>query len=180
VDQNGRVTPIKHTERWMAPMHYREDNELGGGTISSYLDGQFGWITVPGGSVSLDGPALKQAQGNSFRQIPVLFQAGTIPGTTVNAVDDVTIEIGGPWGQSVRVVMDAATGLPARIRYDVPVRSGPPPVTEEVWSDFREVSGIKVPFKLYITQGGKKYADVAVEDYHVNTGLKLADLERRR
>ncbi len=180
VDQNGRVTAIKHTERWMAPMHYREDNELGGGNIASYLDGQFGWITVPGGSQSLDGPALKQAQGNAFRQIQVMLQAGTIPGTTVNAVDELTIEIGGPWGQSVRVAMDPATGLPARIRYDVPTRSGPPSVAEEVWSDYREVAGIKVPFKMYITQGGRKYADVAVEDYHVNTGLKLADLERRR
>ena len=70
VDAGGKVTPIKHTERWIAPMHYREDNELGGGTISSYFDGQFGWITVPGGSVPLSGSDAQAGAGERIPPIP--------------------------------------------------------------------------------------------------------------
>jgi zinc protease len=180
VDAGGKVTPIKHTERWLGPMHYREDNELGGGTISSYFDGQFGWITVPGGWVPLAGPTLRQVQGNAFRQFQLLLQGDDLPETAVNAIDDRTIEILSDWGQSARVEMDPATGLPLKIRYEGVARSGPPPVTEETWSDFREVAGIKVPFKITITQGGRKYADVTVTDFRVNSGLKLTDLDKRR
>jgi hypothetical protein len=52
-------------------------------------------------------------------------------------------------------------------------------VTEETWSDFREVAGIKVPFKITITEGGRKYADVTVTGFRVNSGLKLTDLDKR-
>jgi zinc protease len=179
VDQGGKVTPIKHTERWLAPTQYREDNELGGGTISSYFDGQFGWITVPGGSIPLTGLTLQQIQGNLFRQYQLLLQGGTLPGTSVNAVDDQTVEISGPSGQWARIVLDAATGLPLKIRYDAVSKAMPPPVTEEVWSDFRDVAGIKMPFKITISEGGRKYADVTIADFRANTGLKLKDLDKR-
>ncbi len=179
VEQAGHVTTIKHTERWLAPMHYREENELGGGTITSYYDGQFGWITVPGGSVPLIGDTLQQMQGNAFRQMQLLLQGGTLPGTAANAVDSRTVEITGPNGQWARVSADPVTGLPARIRYQGFARSGPPPLMEENWSDFREVAGIKVPFKIFITEDGRKYADVTVNEFRVNSGLKLADLEKR-
>ncbi|HTX39814.1 MAG TPA: insulinase family protein [Bryobacteraceae bacterium] len=179
IDSGSRVTPVKHTERWMAPMHYREDNELGGGVISSYFDGQYGWISVPGGTVPLSGLTLKQVQGNLFRQYQLLLQGGTLPGTSVNAVDDQTIEVSGPFGQWARVVVDPATGMPLKIRYEGVTRSGPPPLTEESWSDFKEVDGLKVPSKITIMEGGRKYADVTISDYRLNSGLKLADLEKR-
>jgi zinc protease len=179
VDTGGRVTPVKHTERWIAPTYYREDNELGGGVISSYFDGQYGWITVPGGTVPLTGLTLKQVQGNLFRQYQVLLQGASLPGTTVNAVDDQTIEVRGPSGQWARVVVDPATGMPLKIRYEGVTRSSPPPLTEESWSDFHEVGGLKVPSKITITEAGRKYADVTITDYRFNSGLKLSDLEKR-
>jgi hypothetical protein len=180
VDRGGKVTPVRHTELWMAPMHYREDNELGGGTISSYIDGVFGWTTIPGGSVPLTGSGLKQVQGNAFRQYHLLLQGDNLPETEVSAVDDQTIEISSEWGQSARVVVDTETGMPLKIRYEEGVRNGPTQLMEETWSDFREVGGIKVPFKITITQGGQKYADVTVDEFRVNSGLKLTDLEKRR
>ena len=177
--QGPKVTPVRHTEHWMTPMHYREDNDIGGGTISSYFDGSFGWISVPGGSVPLSGGALQQVHGNCFRQFVLLLQGGKFPDGTVNAVDDVTVEIRGGWGESARIEINPDTGLPARIRYESPSAGGPRMLTEEAWSDYREVSGIRFPFQISITQGGRKYADVTVSEFKVNSGLKLPDLERR-
>ncbi len=49
---------------------------------------------------------------------------------------------------------------------------------EEVFSDFREVAGIKIPFRGTILQGGQKFADVTVVEFQVNQGLKLEELQR--
>lgn len=179
VTVGGKVTPIRHTERWMSPGNYREDNDLGGGTISAYFDGSFGWVTVPGGSVALTGPALKQVEGNAFRQYVLLLQGGKFPDGTVNAVDDLTLEISGGVGQTARLELDPETSLPVRIRYEAAVPNGPPVLTEEIWADFREVGGIRFPFRITIFQGGKRYADVTVSDFRVNSGLKLSDLDKR-
>jgi len=179
IDHEGKVTPIRQTERWIAPAHYRQDNEIAGGTISSYFDGQFGWITVPGGSVALAGPTLKQSQGNLFRVYALLLQAGSLKDTAVNAVDDRTVEVTGAAGERARLAIDPQTGLPVKLRYEGAATRGPAALTEETWSDFREVSGIEFPFKVSVTEGGRKYADVTYTEVRFNSGLKLADLEKR-
>jgi hypothetical protein len=48
-----------------------------------------------------------------------------------------------------------------------------------VFGDFRDVGGIQVPFKITINQGGRKFADVVVKDYKINTGLNPQELGRR-
>ena len=56
---------------------------------------------------------------------------------------------------------------------------GPPLYTEDVLDDYRDVDGIKLPYKITINQSGKKFADVTVTEYKLNSGLKLSDLARR-
>jgi hypothetical protein len=41
------------------------------------------------------------------------------------------------------------------------------------------VGGIKVPFKITINQGGRRFSDVVVKDYKINTGLVPLELARR-
>jgi hypothetical protein len=50
---------------------------------------------------------------------------------------------------------------------------------EEDYSDFRDVNGVKIPFRVDILQGGKKFAVVTVTDYKTSTGLKPTDLSKR-
>jgi hypothetical protein len=59
------------------------------------------------------------------------------------------------------------------------VVSGPPVSVVNQYADFREVEGVKVPHKITITQGGRKFAEVTVSDYKVNAGLKAEDLNKR-
>jgi len=51
-------------------------------------------------------------------------------------------------------VVDDNTGLPLKLSY-----AGPQGVIEETFSDFRDVAGIKIPFKISITQAGRKFAE---------------------
>jgi hypothetical protein len=82
-------------------------------------------------------------------------------------------------GQNCKVEFDAETGLPRRVTYDTPQAIGPPLYTEDVLSDFRDVDGIKLPFQVTINQSGKKFAEVTVTEWKLNSGLKLAELSKR-
>ena len=46
-------------------------------------------------------------------------------------------------------------------------------------ADFRDVGGLKIPFKITITQNGQRYADVTVSAYKFDTGLTSAELQKR-
>jgi hypothetical protein len=80
----------------------------------------------------------------------------------------------------VRLVVDPQTGLPVQVQYETAPVSGPVTSVREMWADFRDVAGVKVPFKITIFQGGQKFADVVVSEVKVNQGLKVADLQRRQ
>jgi hypothetical protein len=56
---------------------------------------------------------------------------------------------------------------------------GAPLFTEDVYDDYRDVNGIKMPFKITINQGGRRFADVTVTEHKLNTGIKTTDLARR-
>ena len=76
---------------------------------------------------------------------------------------------------SVRLTVDESTGLPLKTSY-----SGAQGAIEETWTDLREVDGMKVPFKITVTQGGKKFADVTVQDLKLNTGTTEEQLSKRQ
>jgi hypothetical protein len=118
-------------------------------------------------------------QSDLFRSWFRLMLSDLVEGRTVNAVDGTSVQIADPVGQQCKVEFDSQTGLPRRVTYDTPQAIGPPLYTEDLLDDFREVDGIKLPFKITINQSGKKFADVTVTEYKLNSGLKLVDLSRR-
>ncbi|HWB87541.1 MAG TPA: insulinase family protein [Bryobacteraceae bacterium] len=170
---------VKETDRWIAPTRFRQETELPTGKLIAYSDGKTGWIATPQGSGALAGPQLKQVQGDLFRLYYRLLLSDRIPGRTVNLVDDNTIEISDPSGDHARLVVDPKTNLPQRIEYGAVHVAGPPIQVVDAYSDFRPVDGVQVPFKLVITQGGHKFADITVTDYKVNSGLQVQDLEKK-
>ncbi|MGD0871192.1 MAG: pitrilysin family protein [Bryobacteraceae bacterium] len=169
---------VTETDRWMAPSHFRQDSVMPSGKISAYIDGDSGWIATPQGPGALAGTQLKQVQGDEFRAFfPMLLSDRTV-GRAVKAVDDRTVEISDKSGQVVRLVMDPHTGLPQSALYDTATATGAIAVTE-TYSDYREVGGLKLPFHISVTAGGRNYAEVAVKSFQANTGLQVKDLEKQ-
>ena len=82
-------------------------------------------------------------------------------------------------GQVASVEFDPRTHLLKRVAYDTQQAVGASIYSEDVFEDFREVGGILVPFKIAINQGGRKFADVVVKEYRINTGLKPLEIARR-
>jgi len=168
---------MKETDRWIAPTYFRQDIALP--KISVFCDGKAGWFSASQGSGPLSGAQLKQVQGDLFRLYFRLLLSDRIAGRTVNALDDNTVEISDTGGAIARLELNAETGLPQRLLYEVARASGPPIPVEEVWADFQEIAGVKVPRKITIAQGGRKFAEVKLTGCKVNSGIQLQELQKR-
>jgi hypothetical protein len=116
--------------------------------------------------------------GELMRSPISLLLSDRVPGRVVTGVDDRTIEIV-QGANIVRVVFDPATGLPAELHYDIPSDRGPLTLIQETLSDYRDVSGIKLPFRTAVLQNGAKYAEGEVTEITLNQGLKAEVLQKR-
>ena len=170
---------IVQTDRWVAPTVFRQDSSFPAGRVSAYTDGKVGWISTPQGWGALTGAQRSQVFGDLFRVYYRLLLSDRLEGRTVNAIDDSSVQITDTTGQVTSVEFDPRTHLPKREAYDTQQAAGAPIYSEDLYEDFRDVGGIQVPFKITINQGGRKFCDVVVKDYKINTGLKPLEIARR-
>jgi hypothetical protein len=77
------------------------------------------------------------------------------------------------------LAVDGNTGLPSAQVYRMPGVGGAPSEVKEVYSDWREVSGVRLPFKISIEQGGGRAVSVTVQEIRVNTGMSVEELSRK-
>lgn len=170
---------VVQTDTWVSPTIFRQDSTLPAGRVSAYTDGKIGWISTPQGWGALAGTQSKQVFGDLFRVYFRLLLSDRLAGRTVNAIDDLTVQISDAAGQVASVEFDPQTGLPRRVSYDTAQAAGPALYSEDVYDDFRDIGGVKMPFKITINQGGHRFADVVVTQYKINTGTKPLDLAKR-
>jgi len=175
IDPSVGGMKMKQINRWLAPTGFRQEVEAPFGKLSSYTNGTSGWVRGPQGEGALVGPMLKQAQGEIFRNYVRLLTSDRDENRTVNLTGAGMLNISDKSGNSVRIVIDENTGLLSKLSY-----AGPQGTIEETYSDFRDVAGIKVPHKILITQGGRKFAEAAILDYKVNTGITTAEMSKRQ
>jgi len=169
---------MKQQIRWIAPGFFRQDQMLPFGPVVAYSDGKTGWLSYP--SVGpMNASVLKQAQGEIFREWVSLILSDRDASRTVSAAGPKSAEISNADGQSVRVEFDDATGLPVRVFYKEAGMGGPPAEVKETVSDWREVDGIKLPFKVLMEQNDQKVGEVAISEIKINTGIKPEELNKK-
>jgi hypothetical protein len=157
----------------------RVEEELPFGKISIYSDGKSGWMATPQGATALPAEILEQMRGESFRDLVGLVLSIRDTTRVVNAVDPNTVQIATSGGQNVKLAFDPATGLPATQTYQETGQNGAPSQTVEIFSDWRDVAGIKMPFKIVLQQDGKKAGEATAASYQFNSGLKAEDLAKK-
>ncbi len=176
--QSGGGIKVQQHNRFLAPSSLRQDIEAPFGKQSVYFDGKGGWIAGAQGSQDLPAAVIKQVRGELFRELFSLAISDRDPNRTLNAAGESAIEISDKQGESVRVQLDAATGLPQVLSYSGAGPAGPVKV-EETYSDWRDVNGIKAPFKIAIQQDSKKFADVVIDDFKINSGVTSEQLSKK-
>jgi len=170
---------MKQQIRWVAPSFFRQDQVLPIGTIVAYSDGKTGWLSMPQGVIPMNASVLKQAQGEILREWVTLVLSDRDGSRTVTAGSPKSVEISTADGDSIRVEFDDATGLPVRVVYKEAGMGGAPSEVKETISDWREVDGIKLPFKVLMEQNEQKVGEVAISEIKINTGIKPEDLSRK-
>ena len=170
---------IVQTDKWVAPTTFRQDATIPAGHVTVYTDGKIGWVSATQGWGPLAGAQRSQVLGDLFRVYYRLLLSDRLDGRTVNATDASTVQIADSTGQVTNVEFDPLTHLPKRVSYDTQQAAGMPIYSEDLYEDFRDVGGVKVPFKITINQGGRRFSEVIVKDYKINTGLVPLELARR-
>ena len=167
------------TDRWMASGNLREDAERSGVQRALYTDGKSGWTARGRQSAPLLGYVLKGMQGDLFRSYFSLLLSDRVAERTVSALDENTIEISTAGGLVAQVAVSPETGLPQQISYTMATASGPPLLVQDIYTKFGEVAGLRVPYEFSTLHDGEIYAETAVKEFKVNSGLVLDQLERR-
>jgi outer membrane lipoprotein-sorting protein len=151
----------------------RQDIELPIGKQSVYSDGQAGWLAGMQGMQALPAAVVKQVRGEVFRQILLLSMSDRDANRTVNYAGPGTLEISSKEGESARLDVDEKTGMPLKVTYT----EGQ--TVTQVFSDWREVGGVRLPYKWSVMQGERKFATVTIEDYKINSGLTPEILSKK-
>ena len=152
------------------------------GEMTVGFDGQAGWMGM--GNQTRQMPASQTGELNAamFRQSIALLQNFDKPGYTVQALGPAQIEgrptevvaIGEPASSlQIKVFIEPSTNLILMKRYTAALM-GPPTETEEFYSDYRDIKGVKMPFRIVTKQGGKVGADMTVTDVKMNPGVPEA------
>ena len=57
--------------------------------------------------------------------------------------------------------------------------TGGPADIEEFYSDFREVSGMRIPFRIEVNQNGARFLEATINEVKFNTGVDPAELGKK-
>jgi hypothetical protein len=149
-----------------------------GEMIQGY-DGQVLWMKSPQGTQELPASQKNEIESAFFRETLWLLQNFEGGALTVQALGQADVDgkpaegvaVSDPARKfQVKIYFDAKTRLPVKKVYTAAVM-GPPGEVEELYSDYREVSGVKLPFKTLILQGGQKRAEQTTTELKINPGV---------
>jgi hypothetical protein len=168
----------KQTNIWLAPSGFRQESQLAFGLVVAVYDGKYGWLMQGQNRAPLVGAQLKQLQSEMFRVMVPLLLSDRNPDRTVNFVKDNTIEISDKQGTRARLTLEAG-GLPQKVSYQLAPMQGAPVMIDTSFGEWKEVDGIKLPFRISMTQDIKAAAELTVQEYKLNRGLKAEDIEKR-
>jgi hypothetical protein len=174
----GPVMQVKQTNSYLATGAMRQEIELPFGKQFIYSDGNTGWLKGMQGPQNLSPAVLRQVRGEIFRQIARLMLSDRDADRTVNYAGGGVIEISAKDGPSVQLQVDESSGVPLKLAYQENGAGGPGSV-EQTYSDWRDVDGLRLPFQWTVVQGGKKFAEVKIQDYKINSGLTEEMLSKK-
>ncbi len=163
------------------PDRLRTEVQMPFGTLLQGYDGKAAWMAM--GPRTMDLPP--QMNAESERDI-LLFgglglyqrvQAGQVEAAFTGEEDVegqklLTADWNAPSGK-VKLYFDPATRLLVGARYTARTLQGSTEMLE-VWSDFQDVEGVKVPFRSVTYQDGAKFADQTLKEMKLNAPMDPA------
>jgi zinc protease len=152
------------------------------GEMTQGYDGQTLWARTPQGIREMPTSQNAETEGGFFRDTISLLRNIDNPAYTVQALGP--SEVQGKPAEAVAVAdparnlqvklwIDPTTNLLLKKSYTAALM-GPPAELEELYSDYRDAGGLKMPFKVLMNRQGQKFGDLTVTEIKINPGLDEA------
>jgi len=154
------------------PYKFNQEMTTPFGGFTQVCDGEKGWVVSAQGTQDLPESQLNEMKADRFRAFVNLFQADNLQVQYLGVEDfeDKKLDIllvSDPSGNEMKIFADQATHLPVKDSYRGRGMMGPANF-EEIFSDFQEVSGVKLPFHKITHADGKKYAETKILELSIN------------
>lgn len=175
--QPGQSLPVQSfTTTVMFPDKNRADLNLGFLTVSQGSNGTMAWVEQ-GGNVQ---DITDQAKESRQYGLDVLREFGK-DGYTARAMPDAEVDgkpvkvfaLTDPEGHESVFMVDATTYLPVEVSY-----TNSQGKQEEIYGDFREVSGVKVPFSFELKRDGNSFLTITYTEAQVNVDVNQKMFEK--
>ncbi len=156
----------------------RSDIHLPFGDFGNFFDGKTGWALGMGGITDLTDAQKSDARESNFRTLPNLLSGvgnPTISYEKKDGANDVLLVTSGT--MQVHLTVDPQ-GAVVKRAYHGTTPLGPGDV-EETLGDYRDVNGVKLPFKTSASLNGQKYIDVTVSEQKANTSPDVKKLAEK-
>lgn len=171
----GPVAAQRHLEMALDGRVYAEISLAGGMTLQQAFDGQSGWMAAGGNVNDLPAPLRDQfrlmaqlARGLGLYRAVLAgtAEAQALGEESVQGQKLLAVQWNSPAG-SLRLYVDPTTHLVVGERRHDP-QGGE---LTELWSDFRQVDGVRLPFHIVVYQGATRLSEVTVQQARLNVPL---------
>ena len=148
------------------------------GEITQLYDGEQAWVIGPMGTQPLPTQVSAELSATIWRNLAFLYGRLSDPELTVQHIGQETIDgtvtealvITPPGHSPFTLYLDAETMIPLKKSARLLTPQGPAE-TESIFSDYREVSGLLVPFKLVRIRDGQPDGDGVVKSVEINPDI---------
>jgi zinc protease len=169
------------------PDKFRVDATIAGAEVSQVFSGGRAWIRDPRGVRDAPVPMREDFAASVRREIiPLLIAAaeGTLvvrllPDETRSGSAYTVLEISGPDLSPVRLFVDAQSAI-ARQAFRVRGPDGREVEVEEVFSDYRTVSNLRIPFRAELYRDGQPVLERTLTSVSVNDSIDESLFTRPR
>jgi predicted Zn-dependent peptidase len=164
-----RIMPDKMRANVQTPM----------GSMSQIMNGEDAWMISPQGTTPAPPQMKTELAASIWRNISFLFPNSDMEGLEVQYLESGKVQgencevllISPPDVKSFKLYVNAETSVPVMFSYQGTNMMGAPTASEEIFSDFREVAGVKLPFKAVTNQDGKKAQETIAKEIVINVEI---------
>lgn len=159
------------------PDKFKQTLRLPGGEVIYVMNGQTGWAKTPQGMQELSESQKNDLAESVFRDTINLFKNLDGDRITPQFVERADVDgkkadvvlVSNKEGKTVKLYLDATDHLLLKKAYRSTM--GAPAEVEEMFSDYRDTSGVRIPFKTITKRNGQKFIDASLTDVKINSGL---------
>lgn len=185
LSMGGQTMSASMKELIVYPDKQRQEMQMPFGKMVQVLNRDQGWAQRPQGVVALNASQLTEMKKSLMRDPFLLLRMAEKESYTVQSLGEekanrkaykVLLITNGD-ELSIKHFLNPQTYLIEKRVYQGNIM-GRPAKLEEVFSDYHEVSGIKVPFALTTFADGQKFADGTVTDVQINATVDPSVFEK--